>query len=147
MSRRTRSSTQRQSKEATKDAAEEPSQGLKLERPGLSKNLLNMNIEDQKDAVVKKFKQKYPHNQAKDLQINTVVSLINGDNTFLLAGTGYGKTRVSELFFHMHFKVNNPVILVLNPLDALGDNQVSDHDHLTDCLISFIDSFEWFSRF
>lgn len=61
-----------------------------------------MNIEQQKSAVVTKFKEKYPENTSKELQINTVVSLINGDNTFLLAGTGYGKTRVSELFFYMH---------------------------------------------
>lgn len=76
--------------------------------------------------MASKFQEKYARHEPKDIQINTVVSLVNGDNTFLLAATGAGKTRVMELFFHMFSKVKNPVVLVLNPLDALGDNQVGD---------------------
>lgn len=144
--RRTRSSTQFDSKETRNIEDEERSRSLKVEKTSLSRKLLNMNIEQQKSAVVTKFKEKYPENTSKELQINTVVSLINGDNTFLLAGTGYGKTRVSELFFYMHYKVNNPVVLVLNPLDALGDNQASEKHHVTHGLICLIDSFDLFCR-
>ncbi|KAA1074366.1 ATP-dependent DNA helicase sgs1 [Puccinia graminis f. sp. tritici] len=61
---------------------------------------------------------------AKDLQIETVSNLARGDNTFLLAGTGFGKSRIPEIYHKLHRKDSNAVILVLNPLDALGDNQV-----------------------
>ena len=62
--------------------------------------------------------------QAKEPQIERVLSLLNGHNTFLLAGTGFGKSRVPEMLFHMFPKVSKPVVLVLNPLDTLGNNQV-----------------------
>lgn len=109
---------------------EHPTRSLELQKPTLSKTLLHSSIEDQKNAVKMRFRDKYPFNEPKELQINTVVSLVNGDNTFLLAGTGYGKSRVSELFFNMFSKVRKPVVLVLNPLDALGDNQLKIQIHL-----------------
>lgn len=58
-------------------------------------------------------------------QIQAVVSLLRGKNTFLLAGTGFGKTRVAEVFLRMFPEKLKPVMLVVNPLDSLGDNQVS----------------------
>lgn len=60
----------------------------------------------------------------KPLQVETVLSLAEGQNTFLLAGTGYGKTRIAEVFCRLFKKSHSPLVLVLNPLDALGDNQV-----------------------
>lgn len=42
-----------------------------------------------------------------------------------IAGTVYGETWVSELFFHMYTKVQKTVVLGLNPLNALKYNQVS----------------------
>lgn len=60
----------------------------------------------------------------KPLQVETVLSLAQSQNTFLLAGTGYGKTRIAELFCRLFKKSHSPLIMVLNPLDALGDNQV-----------------------
>ncbi|KAA1095744.1 ATP-dependent DNA helicase sgs1 [Puccinia graminis f. sp. tritici] len=61
---------------------------------------------------------------AKTLQIKTVVNLARGRNVFLLAGTGYGKSRIPELYYKLIPKETKAVVLVLNPLDALGDNQV-----------------------
>ncbi|KAA1077444.1 hypothetical protein PGT21_007932 [Puccinia graminis f. sp. tritici] len=61
---------------------------------------------------------------AKTLQIDAVVNLVRGRNTFLLAGTGYGKSRIPELYFRTLPISEKPVIIVLNPLDSLGDNQV-----------------------
>ncbi|EFP93033.2 uncharacterized protein PGTG_18874 [Puccinia graminis f. sp. tritici CRL 75-36-700-3] len=61
---------------------------------------------------------------AKELQITTVFHLARGMNTFLLAGTGFGKSRIPEIYHTLLPKTSNGVILVLNPLDALGDNQV-----------------------
>lgn len=60
----------------------------------------------------------------KDLQVQAVVNLIKKRNTFLLAGTGYGKTRIAELLYKCFTSASNAIVLVLNPLDALGDNQV-----------------------
>lgn len=99
--------------------------GLKVCKTVLSKKLKNSSILEQNQACLARFNEKYPRDNAKDIQIETTVSIINGRMTFLLAGTGFGKSWIPELFFHMFAKVNRPVILVLNPLDALGNNQVS----------------------
>lgn len=99
--------------------------GLMIDRPALSSKLQNGGLDIQKECVIQKYKEKYKTQEPKDLQINAVVSLMNRDTTFVLAGTGYGKTRIAELFSHMYKKVQKPVVLVLNPLDALGDNQAS----------------------
>lgn len=97
---------------------------LKLNRPAITNTLLESSVPQQRPAVTACFKEKYPKNYSKDLQINTVVSLINHNNTFLLAGTGYEKSRIPELFFHMLAKVKKPVVLVLDPLDTFVNNQI-----------------------
>ncbi|KAA1108559.1 hypothetical protein PGT21_017097 [Puccinia graminis f. sp. tritici] len=61
--------------------------------------------------------------QAKTLQVEAVCSLVRGRNTFVLAGTGFGKSRIAEMYFRLFDKKKKPVVLVLNPLDALRDNQ------------------------
>jgi superfamily II DNA or RNA helicase len=58
----------------------------------------------------------------KPLQVEAVSALVQGKNVFVRAGTGFGKTRISEMFFNL-FKTK-VIILVLNPLDSLGDDQV-----------------------
>ncbi|KAI7938873.1 hypothetical protein MJO28_014452 [Puccinia striiformis f. sp. tritici] len=62
----------------------------------------------------------------KPLQMQTVINLVHRKDTFVLAGTGFGKTRIAEVYWHLFPAYRKPVILVLNPLDTLGDNQVSD---------------------
>ncbi|PLW51942.1 hypothetical protein PCASD_00919 [Puccinia coronata f. sp. avenae] len=47
-------------------------------------------------------------------------------HTFVLAGTGFGKTRIAEIYLRLFKPYQKPVIVVLNPLDALGDNQVEE---------------------
>ncbi|KAA1075903.1 ATP-dependent DNA helicase sgs1 [Puccinia graminis f. sp. tritici] len=76
-----------------------------------------------KSAIGKLAKLRYGQ-PAKDLQIEAVYNLAKGSNTFLLAGTGFGKSRIPEIYHMLYPKPSNAVILVLNPLDALGDNQV-----------------------
>ncbi|KAA1098389.1 ATP-dependent DNA helicase sgs1 [Puccinia graminis f. sp. tritici] len=61
---------------------------------------------------------------AKQLQVEAVLNLVEGRNTFLLAGTGFGKSRIPELYYKMIPVTTKAVVLVLNPLDSLGDNQV-----------------------
>ncbi|PLW07727.1 hypothetical protein PCANC_25370 [Puccinia coronata f. sp. avenae] len=63
-------------------------------------------------------------NPAKPLQIEAVFNLVRGKNVFLLAGTGYGKSRIPEMYHKLIPKTIGAVIIVLNPLDTLGDNQV-----------------------
>jgi superfamily II DNA helicase RecQ len=63
----------------------------------------------------------------KPLQVNAVFNLAQGRNTFLnLAGTGFGKSRIPQLYHKLFPQKARAVVLVLNPLDTLGDNQVSE---------------------
>ncbi|KAA1094303.1 hypothetical protein PGT21_017308 [Puccinia graminis f. sp. tritici] len=62
--------------------------------------------------------------QPKELQVQAVSSLVKGQHTFVRAGTGFGKTRISEMYFGLFEK--KVVVLVLNPLDSLGDDQVRE---------------------
>lgn len=97
---------------------------LAMNQPKIRASLVDSSIESQKKFVREKFIRVY-HQEPKPLQVNTVVSLLNGENTFLLAGTGFGKTRIAETFYHLYKKGQKVIVLVLNPLDALGENQVS----------------------
>ena len=65
---------------------------------------------------------------AKLLQIDAVANLVMGRNTFLLAGTGFGKSRIAEIYYKMIPHKQRAVVLVLNPLDSLGDNQVYEKE-------------------
>jgi Lhr-like helicase len=59
----------------------------------------------------------------KPQQVQAVSSLVQGNNVFVQAGTGFGKTRILEMFFNL-FKTNI-IVLALNPLDSLGNDQVA----------------------
>ena len=59
----------------------------------------------------------------KDLQVETVVSLAKRQHTFLLAGTGFGKSQIPEMFHNMFPPSRKAIVVVLNPLDSLDDNQ------------------------
>jgi superfamily II DNA helicase RecQ len=65
----------------------------------------------------------------KPLQVKTVIQLIQGCNIFLLAATGFSKSRIPEMYLKMTTKHQSGrcigVVVVLNPLDALGDDQLS----------------------
>ncbi|PLW28070.1 hypothetical protein PCASD_22605 [Puccinia coronata f. sp. avenae] len=63
---------------------------------------------------------------AKPLQVDAVFNLAQGRDTFLLAGTGFGKSRIPELYHKLFPQKARAIVLVLNPLDTLGDNQVSE---------------------
>ena len=63
---------------------------------------------------------------AKPWQVDAIFNLAQGRDTFLLAGTGFGKSRIPELYYKLFPQKAHAVFLVLNPLDTLGDNQVSE---------------------
>ncbi|KAH9445395.1 hypothetical protein Pst134EB_023236 [Puccinia striiformis f. sp. tritici] len=62
----------------------------------------------------------------KDLRIRANVVLAQQKNCFTLAGTGFGKTRIAEMFYNLFPRKKKPIVMVLNPLDSLGDNQVEE---------------------
>ncbi|KAH9449503.1 hypothetical protein Pst134EB_020331 [Puccinia striiformis f. sp. tritici] len=91
--------------------------------------LQDSNDDELKEKIATQSMQRY--NQVpKPPQVNTVVNLLLGQNTFLLAATGFGKSRISELYLEMLPKDRNRniygLVAVLNPLDALGNNQVEE---------------------
>ncbi|KAA1102846.1 ATP-dependent DNA helicase sgs1 [Puccinia graminis f. sp. tritici] len=73
------------------------------------------------DRALKRYKR-----PAKDKQTEAVLNLVRGKNVFLLAGTGFGKSRIPEMYYQILPKQTGAVVLVLNPLDSLGDNQVTE---------------------
>ncbi|EFP77316.1 uncharacterized protein PGTG_03272 [Puccinia graminis f. sp. tritici CRL 75-36-700-3] len=94
--------------------------GIRIE---LLKKIKSKGDDAMKAAIGKSAFDRYGQH-AKLLQIQTVFHLACGKNTFLLAGTGFGKSRIPEIYHTILPKTANGVILVLNPLDTLGDNQV-----------------------
>jgi hypothetical protein len=73
------------------------------------------------DRALKRYKK-----PAKDKQTEAVLNLVRGKNVFLLAGTGFGKSCIPETYYQILPKQTGAVILVLNPLDSFGDNQVKE---------------------
>lgn len=62
----------------------------------------------------------------RTVQKESAVHLLHGRTVFLLAGTGFGKSRVPEAFYLAHDRTNYAlIVLCINPLDSLGDDQVS----------------------
>ena len=84
-------------------------------------NLLHLNAQEMSDHITTKSIELYS-DPPKPLQVEAVLSLVEGNHTFVRAGTGFGKTRISEMYFGLIRR--KAVVLVLNPLDSLGDDQV-----------------------
>ncbi|KAA1076884.1 ATP-dependent DNA helicase sgs1 [Puccinia graminis f. sp. tritici] len=93
----------------------------------LSKQWRRKEQDDLHQAIIDDCLPRYPSNEPpKEVQVNAVKSLVGGKHTFVMAGTGCGKSRISEMYYHLFAKSKKAVVLVLNPLDALGDNQVKE---------------------
>ncbi|KAA1066427.1 ATP-dependent DNA helicase sgs1 [Puccinia graminis f. sp. tritici] len=90
----------------------------------LSQEILKIDNENLINHVEVESKKKYEE-APKKLQVATVCNLARGYHSFVLAGTGYGKSRIAELYFHLYAPQTKPVVIVLNPLDSLGKDQVS----------------------
>ncbi|POW06150.1 hypothetical protein PSTT_09233 [Puccinia striiformis] len=87
-----------------------------------------MNDSELTDAIIEDAAPCYlPDQPLKRLQVEAVLNLIRLRHTFVRAGTGFGKSRVvAEIYCHLFAKTKNLVVLVLNPLEALGNNQVQE---------------------
>ena len=44
----------------------------------------------------------------------------------MMAGKGFGKLHIPEMYLHLFALSKKAVVLLLNPLDALGNNQVAE---------------------
>ncbi|EHS64105.1 uncharacterized protein PGTG_20806 [Puccinia graminis f. sp. tritici CRL 75-36-700-3] len=90
------------------------------------KKLLEKKDDALKTEIATRAKNDYNGQDPKPIQVETVATLARGKSAFLLAGTGFGKSRIAEMYFKTLPPKSKPVVLVLNPLDALGDNQVEE---------------------
>lgn len=106
------------------DTVKEDTVIVRSVRPLPKNNLANLLRQEQLRIAAIVFEDEYKV-VGRSLQIEAVVKLLNKEPTFLLAGTGYGKSRIPELFYHLYSLDSKPIILVLIPLDALGADQVS----------------------
>ncbi|PLW32061.1 hypothetical protein PCASD_18452 [Puccinia coronata f. sp. avenae] len=64
------------------------------------KKIMNKSNDDMKAHISRTAKLFYQQ-PAKSLQVDAVLNLVNGRNTFLLAGTGFGKSRIPEIYSMM----------------------------------------------
>jgi superfamily II DNA or RNA helicase len=87
----------------------------------LPEDLAEMDTHTLSEHIITRSVELY-HDQPKPLQVEAVTSLVQGKHTFVRAGTGFGKTRISEMFIGLFDR--KVVVLVLVPLDSLGDDQV-----------------------
>ncbi|OAV95584.1 hypothetical protein PTTG_06293 [Puccinia triticina 1-1 BBBD Race 1] len=62
------------------------------------KKLLGQKENALKNKIASEAKKFYDGQDAKPLQVVTVASLAQGKSTFLLAGTGFGKSRIPEMY-------------------------------------------------
>ncbi|PLW12069.1 hypothetical protein PCANC_17647 [Puccinia coronata f. sp. avenae] len=91
------------------------------------KKVFNMKDQTLKEHIADVANQFYGQ-PAKSLRIDTVANLVMGCNTFLLAGTGIGKSRMAKIYYKLIPRKKRAVLLVLNPLDSLGNNQVFEKE-------------------
>ncbi|EHS62948.1 uncharacterized protein PGTG_22745 [Puccinia graminis f. sp. tritici CRL 75-36-700-3] len=89
----------------------------------LNKNITEMEREKTIQMLKKRSATNYGGQEPKEVQIDLVIDLIHRRDTFVLAGTGVGKSRIAEMYWDLFPRYKKPIVLVLNPLDALGDNQ------------------------
>ncbi|OAV90543.1 hypothetical protein PTTG_08117 [Puccinia triticina 1-1 BBBD Race 1] len=91
----------------------------------LPKRITKLSDVDLHALIKRRAKDRYGDN-AKDIQISAVMDLVKRRNSFVLAGTGFGKTRIAEMYWDLFPKYKKSIVLCLNPLDSFGDNQVEE---------------------
>ncbi|PLW47821.1 hypothetical protein PCASD_04321 [Puccinia coronata f. sp. avenae] len=91
----------------------------------LRRDILGLSHQSLK-AFIRDDSQKLYGDEPKDAQVEAVAALVHGHHTFVLAGTGFGKTRIAEMYHNLFQPYQKSIVVVLNPLDSLGDNQVDE---------------------
>ncbi|KAA1073661.1 ATP-dependent DNA helicase sgs1 [Puccinia graminis f. sp. tritici] len=99
----------------------------KSTKTSLAKKRIQMEETELQQAIVDNCLPRYPENEPpKPVQVDVVANLVKGRHTFVMARTGCWKSRISEMYYNLFAKTKKAVILVLNPLNVLGDNQVKE---------------------
>ncbi|OAV87767.1 hypothetical protein PTTG_10905 [Puccinia triticina 1-1 BBBD Race 1] len=89
----------------------------------LPQSILKLSNEDLKQHI--RFEsRKLCGDEAKDEKFDAVAALVHDRHTFVLAGSGFGKTHIAEMYHNLFQPYQKSIVLVLNPLNSLGDNQV-----------------------
>ncbi|OAV95772.1 hypothetical protein PTTG_02015 [Puccinia triticina 1-1 BBBD Race 1] len=101
-----------------------PSNGKKTALT-LPKWITKLSDVDLRALIEQRAKKRYGNN-AKEIQVSAVVDLVKRGNSFVLAVTGLGKTRIAEMYWDLFPKYKKSIVLCLNPLDSLGNNQVEE---------------------
>jgi hypothetical protein len=71
----------------------------------LAQRILRLSNSDLAEAIAEDSRTCYPTNQPlKPLQIEAVILLVRLKNTFAMAGTGFGKSRIPEMYVHLFAK-------------------------------------------
>ncbi|OAV92715.1 hypothetical protein PTTG_10627 [Puccinia triticina 1-1 BBBD Race 1] len=97
----------------------------KLSKAWLANRWTRMRDNELTQAIVDDCIPHYPENEPpKPVQVDAVANLVGRSHTFVMAGTGCGKSCILEMYYNLFAKLRKAVILLLNPLNALGDNQV-----------------------
>ncbi|KAA1129738.1 ATP-dependent DNA helicase sgs1 [Puccinia graminis f. sp. tritici] len=100
-------------------------QATSKKRVTLRQDILELNHQELKEHIRVESRNLYG-DEAKDEQLEAVAALVHDRHTFVLAGTGFGKTRIAEMYHNLFQPYQKSIVLVLNPLDSLGDNQVEE---------------------
>ena len=88
------------------------------------KRILEMDNSNLEDFIISEKMTSF-NQKPKDLQVVVVVPSVEKQNTFVLAGAGYRNAFIAEIYYHLFKSFSKkPLVLVLNPLDSLGENLV-----------------------
>jgi ABC-type glutathione transport system ATPase component len=89
----------------------------------IRQDILKLSREELKEYIQVKSRVLYG-DEPKGGQVDAVAALVRNQHTFVLVGTGFGKTCIAKMFHDLFQPYQKSIVLVLNPLDKLGDNQV-----------------------
>jgi superfamily II helicase len=80
-----------------------------MDKAKIPSKILDYNNNQLRTHIEKDLFKKY-HQQSKPLQVKAVLNLIRGRHMFLLAATGFGKSRIPEMYLNMKTKDQNVVL-------------------------------------
>ncbi|OAV86521.1 hypothetical protein PTTG_29860, partial [Puccinia triticina 1-1 BBBD Race 1] len=83
-------------------------------KPGqltLNKNITEMTQDQQIEMLKNQSAKVYGPQAPKQVQLESVIDLIYCRDTFVLAGTGVGKSRIAEMYWDLFPKYKKPIVL------------------------------------
>ncbi|KAA1071809.1 hypothetical protein PGT21_019949 [Puccinia graminis f. sp. tritici] len=83
---------------------------VRINRITLSENVLKMDEKKLREHIAKEAESFYKGQTPKPLQLDAVMNLTELKHTFVMAGTGFGKSRIAEMYFNL-FTAKDGVVL------------------------------------